>query len=235
MTQVSDLIRMIRNRTDMMNDEFITDDELTDYINLSAGELDDLLVQTYDDYKLTSTQLTIETGNSVPLPSDYYKVRGVETIVNGIQPYTIRPYNFQERNNYYGNGFGTSGFPYNCFYRVADGYMTIEPLNNSPGTYTFFYTPTFVNFVSPADSLPAYMDVQSWHQYITLDVAIMVKTKTEEPEVAQTFMMLKEQMRQRILTMSKGRSQGEAKTMTRIRTRKGGGWGRGQGGGGFPW
>ncbi len=177
--------------------------------------MDDLLVQTFDDYKLKTADLIIAAGNSVALPSDYYKIRGADIIIDSVQPYSIRPFNFPERNRYANTLFrGTTG-PFNAKYRVQDGYLFIEPVTAASGTYTIWYTPLFVNFTLATDTLPTYMDVQSWSEYITLDCCIKVKIKLElDP---QAFMMLKEPMRMRILTMSKGRAQAEGKTVSAVR------------------
>lgn len=214
-TQVQDLITMIRDRTDMTNDNFITDQALVTYINASAGELDDLLVQTYDDYKLSSTILSITSNNYCPLPADFYKPRGVEVFCNSPQPYSVRPFNFQERNRYANSPFVGALGPYNIRYRVQDGYFFIEPITSAIGVYTFWYTPAFASLTSASQYLPSYMDIQSWCEYITVDCCIKVKMKLELDFVS--FESLKEPLRQRILIMNKGRSAAEGKTVSAIR------------------
>jgi len=220
-TTVADIILAVRNRTDMLNDNFVTDTELMWYINSSCAELDDLLVQTYDDYKLKSTSLTITgtsgngAGNNVALPTDFYKPRGVDLYIDSTQPYSVRPFNFQERNRYANTLFRGPTGPYNVKYRVQDGYFFIEPISAAPGTYTLWYTPTWTNFTSTASILPAYMDIQVWHEYATVDASIKVKMKLELDPGG--FMALKEPLRQRILTMNKNRAQAEGKTVSAIR------------------
>lgn len=218
MTQVQDLITAIRNRTDMLNDQFVTDTEIIGYINMAAGDMDDLLVSTYDDYKLKSASLTI-TGplNYVALPSDFYKPRGVETMLDGIQPYTLRPFNFQERNRNANTLFRSPAGPYNAKYRCQDGYLFIEPITAAPGVYTLWYTPAFANFTAANQALPSYMDVQNWCRFIIADCCSQVKTKLELFDAIPVFENERERLRQRILTMAHSRSQGEGKTISSIR------------------
>lgn len=214
-TSVADIILAVRNRTDMLNDNFVTDNELMWYINSSCAELDDMLVQTFDDYKLTSTSLTITENNYVALPPDFYKPRGVDVFIDSVQPYSVRPFNFQERNRYANTLFRGPTGPYNVRYRVQDGYFYIEPVSAAPGTYTLWYTPAWQNFTSTASILPTYMDIQVWHEYATVDASIKVKMKLELDPGG--FMALKEPLRQRILAMNKSRAQAEGKTISAVR------------------
>jgi hypothetical protein len=74
-----------RQRADMENSEFVTDAELTIYINGSIAELHDLLVASYgSDYFLSSTTFSTVAGTeSYSLPADFYKLMGVDVQVSG--------------------------------------------------------------------------------------------------------------------------------------------------------
>lgn len=220
---VQDIITMARNRTDMVNpttgvvDGFFNDTtELIPYINSSAGELYDLLVGTYEDYRLTTAVLTITgTNNYTNLPTDFFHPRGCDVFIDSVQPYSVREFNFQERNRFANTVFRGPSGPYNVKFRCQDGYFFIEPLTCAPGTYTLWYTPIFTEFVASTDVIPAYMSNQSWFEYIVLDVAIKMKDKLELDSSA--YERKKEPLRQRILAMSKGRAQATGKTISRIR------------------
>lgn len=218
MTQVQDIITECRNRVDMLNDNFFNDTtELIPYINSSAGELYDLLVQTYDDYNLsyTSNGLTITSGNSVPLPSDFLKPRGVDIFLDSTQPYSVRPFNFQERNRYANTLFRGPTGPYNVKYRCQDGYLFIEPVSAAPGTYYLWYTPVFTPFVYVTDTLPSYMSNNSWSEYIVLDVCVKMQDKLQLDSTP--YERKKEPLRQRILAMSRSYAQAEGKTVSSVR------------------
>lgn len=209
----------MRNPNTLVVDGFFSDvNELIPYINSSAGELYDLLVGTYEDYALTSASLVIDGSvgtNYTYLPDDFFHPRGCDILIDSIQPYSVREFNFQERNRYANTVFRGPSGPYNVKYRCQDGYFYIEPITAAPGTYTLWYTPVFTNFVSASDVLPAYMSNQSWFEYVVLDVAIKMKDKLELDSSA--YERKKEPLRQRILAMSKGRAQATGKTVSRIR------------------
>lgn len=101
---LTDLRNQSRQRADMVNSTFITDAELDGYINEGFLELYDLLTQKFgDEYFHTSFEITIgPTANVYALPSDFYKLKGVEIdqAGGGNRFTTVVPFMFQERNRY---------------------------------------------------------------------------------------------------------------------------------------
>lgn len=100
---LTELLAIIRRRADMENSQFVSDAEITDYINASTAELDDLLTQNFQDYRLTSRIISLSgTQSFYNLPEDFFKLRGVDCDVNDnfSQPYTLSPFEFAERNQY---------------------------------------------------------------------------------------------------------------------------------------
>src|SRR5262245_59734819 len=94
----------VRQRCDMVNSQFITDSEFNSYIQGSYFELYDLLVQKFgDDYFATGPYSMTTDGTSVTyaLPSDFYKLLGVEgQLTSGAagQWVNIPRLNFADRN-----------------------------------------------------------------------------------------------------------------------------------------
>ena len=107
-----DLIDRVRQRADMENNFFVSDDEVQTYINAGIAELHDILIQTYgQDYYVKSKEFTTSSGvDSYPINdststnnigmTDFYKVRGVDCKVNGQEWFTLRPFNFNEKRLY---------------------------------------------------------------------------------------------------------------------------------------
>lgn len=93
-----------RQRADMVNSTFITDSELDGYINEGLLELYDILTQKFgDEYFHTSFNINIDnTTNIYALPSDFYKLKGVDIdqAGAGTRFITVVPFMFQERNRY---------------------------------------------------------------------------------------------------------------------------------------
>ena len=82
-----ELRNAVRQRADIVNStQFYTDEELNSYINQSAFELYDLLIQKYGDNYYVKTPaydfFTDGTSEFYPLPSDFYKLLGVDLFLS---------------------------------------------------------------------------------------------------------------------------------------------------------
>lgn len=103
---LDDIISAAKQRSDMVNSTFVTDAEWQSYVNFSYAELYDLLIQSYgNDYFVASPSYTFSTDGTndhYALPSDFYKLLGVDSLVNGNTqtPITLTPFAFQERNQF---------------------------------------------------------------------------------------------------------------------------------------
>ena len=97
---LSELRLLARQRADMENSQFISDDEWRRMINRSYSELYDLVVTSAnsEDYFLKSDTISLVNGtDSYDLPTDFYKMRGVD-INSGGTSTPLRRYNFSQRN-----------------------------------------------------------------------------------------------------------------------------------------
>ena len=63
-----------RQRADQENSNFVTDSELTGYINNSIAELHDLMMQNYEsEYFIKTFEFNTSSGvEDYPLPVDFY-------------------------------------------------------------------------------------------------------------------------------------------------------------------
>jgi len=179
MTQLSDLQTQIRYLTNTENSQFITNTELTYYINASAGELDDILLTKNEDYRLTHTQLVIATGSTFPLPSDFYQLRGVDFYTNSAPtPWlTLKQFSMPERNKYTQPFFATIPGTITPYYMLQDGYVAIIPPVAALGTYQLWYTPILPALVNQTDTIPSYLNNNAWCEYIVVDCCIKVLNK----------------------------------------------------------
>jgi hypothetical protein len=66
-----------RQRADMENSQFVSDSELTSYINNSIAELHDIMCEAYgSDYYVISAEFSIDSStDTYALPSDFYEVK----------------------------------------------------------------------------------------------------------------------------------------------------------------
>ena len=64
----SDMITRVRRRGDFENSEFVTDEEIIDYLNRGLCELWDILVTTHENYGMEDDSFTIPGTAPYPLP-----------------------------------------------------------------------------------------------------------------------------------------------------------------------
>lgn len=213
MVTLLELKTQSRQRADQENSDFIEDAELTGYINASLAELHDLLIAAYnEDYVMEEYIFTADLSQSYALPSDFYKLRGVDTRrgTNGAWA-TVKRFNFNRRNeqqNAY--AWNMLGLPY-MEYRLVGSNIRFNGAPDPGLQFRIFYYPAAPKLVNDSDE---YDDVNQYGEYVVLDAAIKMMQK-EESDVS-VLMAQKEAMRQRIMAMAAGRDANEPASVTDI-------------------
>jgi hypothetical protein len=140
----------VRQRADMENSNFVSDSELNGYVNKSISELYDLLVSSNSEYFLSSSSSTVAFGGStITLPTDFYKLRGVDFYLGG-----------------------------RCHvkYRLQGSTIKLIPEDNVDGQYRVWYTPLPTELSSDSDSFEG---INGWEEYVVVDAAIKCLQKEE--------------------------------------------------------
>ena len=195
-----------RQRSDMENSTFVSDSELTSYINSSLAELYDLLVAAYgDEYFLANPYpISVVTGTAdYTLPTDFYKLKGVDASVNGSQWLNVLPFNFNERNR------GQNGAPETLRYRIMGSNIKFNPAVSA--SVQIWYVPVAPTLVSDADT---FNDVNKYSEYIVVDAAIKMLQK-EESDVS-VLMAQKQALKRRLEEMAGNRDAGSPESVTDI-------------------
>ena len=201
MFTLSQLIEKVRERADQQTSTFITDSELTGYINSSYAELYDILVSRFEDYYSAVEPFSITAGNTHAVPASFYKIRGIDLDVDG-QWTTVYPFNFIERNRVASRTRSILG-RLGVNYRLMGNTLHFVPDDRAVGSYQMWYIPSYTPLVSMSDPLS---DVLNFEEYIIVDAAIKCMVKEEsDPSV---LLMMKEQLRKRIEAMASNRDAG---------------------------
>lgn len=184
------LVTRVRQRANIENSQFVTDIELTSYINESLCELYDLLVASYgQEYFRTSTTFST-TGGVVDyaLPTDFYKLISVDVDLGGPCVYSALAYMESERNLY--NSFPGWSYGSPIAYRLHGmnstfAYGSIGFIPQPSGTYsiTLNYVPACTDLYRPDDTFDG---VSGWEEYVVVDAAIKCLQK-EESDVSVLF------------------------------------------------
>lgn len=205
---LADLRLQVRERADMESTEFVTDAELNRYINLSWKELYDVLVSAYEDYfTLPPVAFTVADGEtSTDLPTDFYKLRGIDFQISGNQYYFVEKFQFNRRNRRNKSLVSLLSTSLDRMYRVVGDKIYLTPEDAAPGNYRIWYIPQPSDLTVDTDELPQLAVGSGWEEYIIVDAAIKALTK-EESDVT-VLLQEKAVLLERILSASKNRDAG---------------------------
>ena len=219
MTTLSQLKTRCRERANMeSNTGFVPDSELINYINESGKELYDILVQKFtDDYFVSEYDFTtVASQADYSLPSDFYKLLGVDAKLIGDNYYPIRKFVFRDRNKYDNAGTQTIAGVSELRYRIIGSNVTLSPAPTGGMSMKLWYVPKFTELSDDADVL---VTDSTWDELIAIDVAIKMLTK-EESDISVLYQQ-KRDILNRIEEAAANRDAGEPDTITDVR--------------GYPW
>jgi hypothetical protein len=208
---LSNLRTRARDKADMADSNFISDSELDSYINVYGAELYDLLVSRFEDYYTVKTTVTVLNGSDkVALPSDFYKLRGVD--VNSGGTYTEVPrFNFQQRNAMNGGYRRLSPSAPFLAYRIIKNDLVFVPADNASYEYRLWYIPRYTKLSADTDVLDG---VNGWDEYIVVCSAMAMLAK-EESDVSY-LMAEKKALIDRIEAMANNRDVDAPERITEI-------------------
>ena len=197
----------VRARADQQHSQFIKDAELVEFINGSVSALYDMLVKVAEDYFVTSHTFSIVQGtNEYTLPTDFYKVLGVDYLVNS-KPVPMSRFNFRDRHLYNYLDARTEIVRYG----VWGNKLVFKPQAPKSSTVVLWYVPVIIPLVNDSDKLDG---VNGWEEFVILDAAIKCMIKEESDP--QALMVQLAAVKERITTMAKDRDQGEPQKTTDI-------------------
>ena len=208
----------------MVNNNFISDSELSSYINHSIAELHDMMVQSYgSDYVVNQALYTIIMGNdpdndgtSIPIatmiPSnDFYKLVGIDAKINSQDWSTLRPYSFNERNRFQRFGVWDRLGITSLRYRMIGNTIRFVPSQTSYIPIRIWYIPVAPILVNDTDTLD---DLNQFSEYVIVDAAIKMLQKEEsDPSI---LMAQKQQLKRRIEEAAQNRDAGKPESVSDI-------------------
>lgn len=174
---------------DMRNSQFIDQSglagtELLRYANMAYKDLYQQVMLAKEFYFTTITTFQVIGGTaSYPLPSDFYKLDGVDLALDDSGRFlTLTPFMFKERNKFR-SGLALSVAPYGQVfkYMLVGNNIQFIPLPSQSNTIQLWYTPEPVVISSFSDtlSLPIGSD-----EYMSLYMACAMLAK-EESDTSQ--------------------------------------------------
>lgn len=225
---LSTLILRVRERSDQVGSQFVTDAELTRLINEGKKALDDVLVQAYgEDYFAQSATFltTVSTENyslSVLTTGSFYKLLSLSQFT-GNGWIDCDQYNKRDRNML--RSAVVQSLPgYGFRYRVMGPNLSLLPVPTGQTRLEIMWVPISTTLVASSD---AFDDINGYSEFIVLNAAIAVKDKEEsDTSVLQADRAL---IVDRILAAAPNRDAGEPMTVADVQA------GSALGAFGFPW
>ena len=215
---LAELKQAARERADMVDSQFVTDSELVFYINSSIAELHDIMIQSYghDYYIEESTFTTVGQQEDYDITTivpngDFYKLRGIDAQLNGDDWFTLKPFNFNERNRFQHFGVWDYLGITNVRYRIIGDRIRFSPVPDRDIQIRLWYIPLATKLVNDTDSLD---DLNQFAEYVIVDAAIKMLNK-EESDVS-VLMSQKQDLKRRIEEVANNRDAGDPESIQDI-------------------
>ena len=183
MSTLSELRTRARRRADAVDNNFFSDAEINDYINIGLGELHDLLVSKYEDYYVNSVSFPLVSGtssyqfSSIGL-NDFYKLLGVD-IKSGNDTVRVKRFSFPDRNKYASdsaiyNDRGVTAYEY----ALRSERIEFIPEPTSTDTVTVYYVPSYTKLSSDTSAVASGIEL-NWEEYAVIVAAVKMRQKEE--------------------------------------------------------
>ncbi len=208
-------------RADMVSSHFVdttAGGELETYIQDAARELYDIIVKAYgeDYYYATSTVNTVANTATIAVPTNFYKLLGVDTTCPGAtDPVALQPFNWNERNIDVHGGWAVT----TPRYRLRANTIWFWPTPEAIYPVTIHYVPTMT---AVDDGANVFDGINGWDEYIVLSTAIKCLAR-EESDTSQLEGELA-RCRQRIEDMAPPRDIGKPHRVTDVMADAFSGW-----------
>jgi hypothetical protein len=221
---LTNLIADTRQRAGMESSQFVTDAEVTEYLNQSIAELYDLVLAARgEEYYSASGSFSTSPGiQTYSLPASFMQLLGVDVTLGGVT-FTITPYNFAARNAFNQWRAWTAmawGPGQAVYYRLQASNISFIPTPTGVYTVNLWYVPCATRLSGPGDTFDGF---NGWEEYVVVDAAMKCLEK-EESDVSQ-LAARKMSLTARIQGMAGNRDAGNPETVSDVMGRTGnGGW-----------
>ena len=186
---------------------YVSDSDLTDWINSAIKDLYDQIISVNQDYFVrVSDNISVVSGtDKYSLPHDFADLLRVEVLYQS--PSDWRPlerFNLSERSN------SNLNTPTKLFwrYRVMDDFIYLAPTPAESGTLRLWYVPVPPTMSDDAETAEF---IFGWDEYVVCDC--LERHANKEESDATPFTTKKFQTLERILSRAKSRDLGNANTI----------------------
>lgn len=153
---LTQMIADVRQRTNLETSTFVTDAEITEYLNQELAELWARIAQGSGapHYRAAYPYSVTTSQTLYPLPADFWRVQGVEATISGTT-YRMRAFGPAERAALVNSA--ASQYPWfdTTKYRIQADNIEFQPVTQAFSA-TLFYTPSQPRLVNVGDTFDGY-------------------------------------------------------------------------------
>jgi hypothetical protein len=144
----------------------VDSDDVDALLNTELAALDELLVEAYQGWRVTTSTLVITAGtDSIALPAAFFQAVDLEEYSTPSAPRQLPRVEFMERHA-----------PSDWGWYVYGLLLYVKPTSKAPGTYRLWYVPTFTALVLDVD---VYDAPNGWEVHAILGAAIRLRNMQE--------------------------------------------------------
>ena len=170
-----------RQRVEQEGSAFVSDAELTRYLNQSIAKLYGKLVRARGDqyYRSSKGFVTVAGTPTIAQPDAFFKLLGVDVTVNGVLR-SLEPVDWSRRAMYQA---GTSAYLSDevSAYSIEGANLRLYPTPASVYAVTVWFIPYATELSIDADTFDG---INGWEHYAVLDACIAMLDKEESSSVA---------------------------------------------------
>lgn len=173
----AEILRRAKAKADMKFSDFIDSDGWLDLINTSIRKLYNKLVEADQDFYTVARTITTDGTCAIyRLPTDFYKLRGVDYTVNNVT-LPMKKFNFRERNDSQNRSSIVR-------YRLIGNQLHFIPTPPAQ-IITLWIVPVFSGF-NGSDLEEEFDGINGWEEYVVLDCAVQALVQ-EESDASQVM------------------------------------------------
>jgi type II secretory pathway component PulJ len=186
-------------------DAFVTNSELIEVLNEGIAELQDVVLEAYEDnYTVKGTLTTTASQEWSQIPDDMLRIRKLFLLDSGTRVQLER-FDLNELN-----GTDSSDTSDRFRYRLLGNKLYWAPAPNGAYAIEAWYSKRITPLVDTQDTLPPEIEV-SWERFLVAHLAAYTVAKQElDPSVA---LSVKAQAKDRIIRGAPGRDAGTQRTV----------------------
>lgn len=173
----ADLRTRVRERANMENSTFVTDAELSRYINYSINQLrDKMIIMTGEEYFADTFLINLVSGTeSYALPCDFYKIITCQLRGDNNLYFPMKRFEYSEVNDTKGPFYSSNA---DIRYRIRGDNLVVNPIQSIGGKVVrLVYVPVPQELFNDTDTLNGF---NGWDEYVVLLTAIKALQKEEQ-------------------------------------------------------